>query len=836
MRPLLWLRFALRDLRSGLKGFWIFLICLALGTASIAIVGSLGAAIDRGLLEQGQPLLGGDIEIALVHRHADAREMAFMTSKGEVSEIASLRGMAVSPDNAVLVEIKAVDDLYPLYGTLDLEGGTALRDALADDSVVADAVLLDRLGLKPGGMLKMGTGEFRIAGVIANEPDRLNDGLAFGPRVMMSRAALDATGLVQPGSLVTWKYRIRMAPGTTLEDVREVVRQAREDYRDSGWRVRHRGSAAPGADQFVDRLSFFMTLVGLTALIIGGAGIANAASAFVSRRMDAIATLKCLGATSATVNGIYLVEMFLVALIAIAIGLGFGAVAPWIAHATLADILPLPVTAQVEYAPLGLAAIFGLLITLVFTVWPLSRTRRVPASALFHHGAVPVSAQPGIIDIAVIAAGLIATALLIYASFEERRITSYFIAGLAGSFVVLLGLATAIVRGAALLPRPRGAIWRYALSNIHRPGSAAASVILALGLGLSLFVTMTLTDRTISTELSSGIPQSAPAFFFLDVRNEDVGPFMTLLRDTPGVGKIDTAPMLRGRMIALKGVPVERAKIAPDAQWAIRGDRGLTYSDGALENATLEAGEWWPKDYSGPPLISFAGELAEGLGLRIGDEVTVNVLGRDITGRIANLRSVNWRSLEINFAMVFSANALKGAPHQTIVTVVMDGGDEAKLLNQVARQFPTVTAVRVKDVIATVSDLLGQMVAAIRGANAMTLFTGILVLAGALAAGLSGRLYDAVVLKTYGATRRQLLLAFIAEYAVLGLAAAVFGIATGALGSWFLAYWVLEMTWSFSWTAAIATALIAMVLAIGAGLTVTWRALTVKPAPVLRNE
>jgi putative ABC transport system permease protein len=600
--------------------------------------------------------------------------------------------------------------------------------------------------------------------------------------------------------------------------------------------VRHRGSAAPGADEFIERLSYFMTLVGLTALIIGGAGIANAASAFVNRRMEAIATLKCMGATAAMVNGIYLTEMFLVAFIAIAIGLCFGAVAPWIAHATLADILPLPLTAQVEFAPLGLAALFGLLITLIFTVWPLSRTRHVPASALFRQGVAPVSAKPGPVEVAVIGAGLIAAALLIYASFEERRITSYFITGLAGSFVVLLGLASAIVKGAALLPKPRGAIWRYALSNIHRPGSAASSVILALGLGLSLFVTMTLTDRTISTELTSGIPKSAPAFFFLDVRNEEVEPFMELLRSEPGVGEIATAPMLRGRMIALKGVPVEKAKVAPDAQWAIRGDRGLTYSDGPIENARLEAGEWWPKDYSGPPLLSFAGELAEGLGLKIGDKVTVNVLGRDVTAQIVNLRKVNWRSLEINFAMVFSANALKAAPHQTIVTVVMDGGDEAKLLNDVARQFPTVTAVRVKDVIATVSDLLAQMLAAIRGANVMTLLTGILVLAGALAAGLSGRLYDAVVLKTYGATRRQLLLAFIAEYAVLGLAAAVFGIATGAIGSWFLAYWVLEMTWNFSWTVAVATALIAMVLAIAAGLAVTWRALTVKPAPVLRNE
>jgi putative ABC transport system permease protein len=836
MRPDLWLRYAWRDLRSGLQGFWIFLTCLALGTAAIAIVGSLGAAIDRGLIEQGQPLLGGDVEVALIHREATPAEFAFLASKGRVSKVGSLRAMARGNDMTALVEIKATDDLYPLYGAVDLSPTGDLKSALAGDGVAADPMLLERLNLRLGDKLRIGEKDFTLKATIAKEPDRISDGLALGPRVMMSEPSLQATCLIQPGSLITWKYRVKMAEGTSLAQVREVVREAQEDHRDSGWRVRNRGSAAPGADQYIERLSYFMTLVGLTALIIGGAGIANAASAFVNRRTEAIATLKCLGCTQRNITGIYLTEILLVAVLAIVIGLAAGAVAPSIAKATIGDLIPLPLTAGIEWRPLALAAVFGLLVTLAFTMWPLARTRHVPASALFRHHVQSFAGWPGIGALITIAVSLAIMAALVYASFGDARITTIYLSGLAGSFVVLLGLAAAIVHVTRKLPRPKSAIWRYALSNVHRPGSAAISVILALGLGLTLFVTLALTDRTISTELTSGIPDRAPSFFFLDIRNDEKQAFLDLVRKEPGVTAVETAPMLRGRITNLKGIAADKVQASPDAAWALRGDRGLTYASDLPQGSTLTQGQWWPANYSGPPLVSFVDEVAKGLGVGLGDDITVNVLGRDVTAKITSLRKVNWRSLDINFLMIFTPDTLNKAPHQNIVTVEMSGGDEGKLLNSVSRAFPTVTAIRVKDVVATVTDLLTQMLAAIRGANALTLITGILVLAGALSAGLSGRLYDAVVLKTYGATRLELIQAFIIEYAILGLASALFGITVGAAGSWFLSFWILEMPWAFSWATAIITALLAMVLAIAAGLTVTWRALTAKPAQILRDD
>ncbi len=836
----LWFRFAARDLRSGLQGFWIFLTCLMLGTSAIAMIGSLSASIERGLNEQGQVLLGGDVEFSLIHRQATAGELAFIASRGVVSKAATLRAMAVAPDATTLVEIKATDPLYPLNGKVVLEEGLALDEATSQQNgifgVAVDPLLLGRLNIKRGDTIKIGSLDVAVRGVITTEPDRISDGFILGPRVLMNEDALKATALIQPGSLVTYHYRVNLQADQSLKAVQDFVKQAKADFPDAGWQIKSRDKAAQGTANFVDRLSYFLTLVGLTSLIVGGAGIANAVAAFVDSRIATIATLKCLGASSRDVFGIYLTEILLVAVLGIVMGMAAGAVTPYFSHTFLASILPLPLTSQVEYAPLLLTAALGFLVTLAFSIWPLARTQQVPASALFRHRILSVGGLPRWPYLASIALSLALVAALIFASFQNQRLTAYYLAGLLGSFVILLGLAYAIIALARRSPKPNSAIWRYAISNLYRPGSSAVSVILALGLGLTLFVTLALTDQTITRELRAGIPERAPAFFFLDVRNEDLPKFTSAIKKYVGVTTVETAPMLRGRIAKIGDTPVEKVKTQGDGGWALRGDRGLTYADSLPEGSELVEGQWWDKDYDGPPLVSFVDEVAHDIGLKIGDTITVNVLGRDVTAEVHNFRKVNWRSMGINFVMVFSPNTLKSAPHSHVVTVEMNGGDEAELLNGMAREFPSVTAVRVKEALATIGDLLSKMLAAIRGANALTLLTGVLVLAGALAAGLSSRTYEAVVLKTYGASRAQLMSAFTIEYAVLGLASALFGIAVGALGSWFLATWILEMQWHFSPLVAITTAILAMVLTIAAGLAVTWRALAAKPAPILRNE
>ena len=830
-------RFALRELRSGLQGFWIFIICLFLGVGAIAIVGSLSAAIERGIADQGQPLLGGDAEFSLVHRQIGEKERTFLDEAGTVSVAATLRGMALAGDQRSLVEIKAVDDLYPLFGEVTLDQGDALEQALSQDNgkwgVVAEPALLDRLELKPGDTVQIGEGQFTVHDAIAHEPDRVSDGFVLGPRILMTLPALEATGLVKPGSLVRWRYRVRIEDGRSPW---KLIKSAKETFPNAGWRIRNRNNAAPGVDRFIKRLTYFLMLAGLTSLIVGGVGVGNAVKAFMDGRRRTIATLKCLGATSKLVVATYMIEVLLVATLAIAGGVLLGAVAPFVANGVLSELMPVPVSARIEAVPLLRAMAFGYLVTIAFALWPLGRSRDVAPAALFRDVVAGNARMPaiGYLVASALAIGLVC--VLMYTTLPERHVTTWYISGVATTFAILSGLALLIMTVARKWLKPSSATSKYAISNLYRPGAPTPSITLSLGLGLSLFVTLALVDNNISAQLRSTLPEKAPNFFFVDVDSSEREEFLRLVNEQDDVHSVKTAPMLRGRVVKIAGVDAGKVKATPDTAWALRGDRGLTYSTDLPDGSEVTEGEWWPADYDGPPLVSFTEDIAQGIDLRIGDEVVINVLGREVTAKVASFRRVDWRSLNINFVMVFSPNTLKGAPHMNIITVGTQPSQEAKLLKAVSRNFPTVTAVRVKDALDAISDLLAKLLVAIRSASVMTFGVGILVLAGAMTSGLSSRVYDAVVLKTYGATRRQLIMAYIMEFAVLGLAVAAFSVVIGWLSSWAIMRFVMDMPFEFSLSVALTTAVVALLVTVTAGLTTTWRVLGSRPARVLRTQ
>ncbi len=833
-------RLAMRELRSGLQGFWILMICLVLGVGSIAIVGGLSAAFEKGIADQGQPLLGGDVEFSFMHRRIAEDERAFLDEAGTISVAATLRAIAAAESGRSLVELKAVDGRYPLFGDMALAGDSKLVEALARRSgrwgAVAEPELLDRLGIKPGGLIRVGQAEIEVHAAIVREPDRVSDGFILGPRLLMSHAALDATGLVQPGSLVRWRYRVKLAGNQGPRAHRKLVRKAKTEFPEAGWRIRKRDRAVPGVDRFMKRLSYFLMLAGLSSLIVGGVGVGNAVKAFMDGRRRTIATLKCLGGTSRIILATYLFEVLAVASIGIAAGLALGAIAPFFASALLSDLLPVPVAAHLEWMPLMRAAAFGYLVTIAFALWPLGRARDIAPSALFRDVVAGTWRLPGGTYLLVSLLAILLLCLLALATLPEKHITLWYIGGVAGAFAILIGLAVLIMKIARNRLNPRSATSRFAIANLYRPGAPTPSITLSLGLGLTLFVTLALVDSNISGQLRSRLPKHAPSYYFIDVANTEREALMALLRTQPKVTEVKTAPMLRGRFVSVAGVAAKDVKATPDTAWALKGDRGLTYAQDLPSGSEVTDGAWWDAGYDGPPLVSFTQDIAQGIGLKLGDEILVNVLGREITARVASFRKVDWRSLNINFVMVFSPNTLKGAPHMNIVTVSMDDDAETDLLSRVAAAFPTVTAVRVKDALDAVSDLLAKLLVAIRSASVITFAVGILVLSGAMTSGLSARIYDAVVLKTFGATRRQLIAAYVLEFTVLGLSVAVFAVIIGGLAAWAIIRFVMEMQFEFSLSVAAATAVIAMIITIAAGLATTWRALGARPARILRTE
>lgn len=838
------LRYALRELRSGLRGFYVFIACIALGVMAIAGVGSVAASLSEGLTREGRTLLGGDAAFSLIQREAKPEEVAFLRTRGQVSVAASLRAMARSSDGKLaLVELKAVDGNYPMLGELTLAPKMPVVDLLAERDgafgAAADSTLLARLDLKLGDRVTVGNASYQIRSVVEAEPDKLAGSVGLGPRFLVSEDSLRATGLLQPGSLVRWIYRVKL-PDNAADDrtATRFVEDARAAHPQAGWEIRSRGNASPQLERTISRFTQFLTLVGLAALLVGGVGVANAVKSHIDRRRDVIASFKALGATGRDVFSIYLTQVVVLAGIGSIIGLAAGAALPFVIVGVFGKVLPLPVIPALHPDELALSFIYGLLTALAFGLWPLGRVHDVPVAALFREEVAREWHRPRwsyLALMAVVIALLVGVAIgLAY----DKRIAAVFVVSSVVVFAVLRGVAAGLMALARRLPRSRITMLRLAIANIYRPGALTPSVVMSLGLGLAVLVTITQIDGNLRRQFLAALPDRAPSFFFIDIPTTEADRFSEFLKQTAPDSTVEDVPMLRGRIVAARGVKAEELGASQDSEWVLQSDRGLTYTGEIPKGSKIVEGEWWGKDYSGPPLVSMEKKIADGLKLKIGDEVVVNVLGRDIPAKIANLRNIDWQGLGINFVLVFSPNAFKGAPLTHVATLTEahpDAAGDAKIIKQVADAFPMVTSVRVREALETIGTVVTNLVLAIRGASAVTLISAILVLGGALAAGHRHRVHDAVILKTLGATRVRLLGAYALEYLMIGFATAVFGVIAGSVAAWLIVTRI--MTLSFIWQAGSAAGVVAaaLLVTVGLGLAGTLLALNQKPASVLRN-
>jgi putative ABC transport system permease protein len=837
-------RYALRELRGGLRGFYVFIACIALGVLAIAGVGSVAASLGDGLAREGRTLLGGDVAFSLMQREAKPDEVAFLRSRGEVSTAATLRAMTRAGDGKLaLVELKAVDGNYPMLGELTLEPKMPLADLLAERDgafgAAVDSTLLARFDLKLGDRVTVGSATFQLRSVVAAEPDKLAGNVGLGPRFMVSVAGLRATGLLQPGSLVRWIYRVKL-PDNAADDraAATFIADAREASPQAGWEIRSRANASPQLERTINRFTQFLTLVGLAALLVGGVGVANAVKSHIDRRRDVIAAFKALGATGRDVFTIYTTQVIVLAAIGSVIGLAAGAALPYLIVGLFGKILPLPVVPALHWDELALSFIYGLLTALAFGLWPLGRVHDVPVAALFRETVTSSLQRPRWPYLALMAAVIAALISVAIGLAYDKRVATVFVASSIAVFALLRLIATGLMALARRLPRARITMLRLAITNIYRPGALTPSVVLSLGLGLAVLVTITQIDGNLRRQFLASLPDRAPAFYFLDIPSSEADRFGAFLKQIMPDASVEDVPMLRGRIVSARGVKAEDLKASVDSEWVLQSDRGLSYTGEIPKGSKIVEGEWWGADYKGPPLVSMEKKIADGLKLKIGDEIVVNVLGREIPAKIGNLRAIDWQGLGINFVLVFSPNAFKGAPHSHIATLTEghpDPADDARIIKQVADAFPMVTSVRVREALETIGTVVTNLALAIRGASAVTLISAILVLGGALAAGHNHRVYDAVILKTLGATRVRLLGAYALEYLMIGFATAIFGVIAGSVAAWMIV--TRLMTLSFVWQAGSAAGVVAaaLLVTVGLGLAGTLLALNQKPATVLRN-
>ncbi len=829
-----------RELRGGFSGFRLFLACLAIGVAAIAGVGSLARAIHDGIQGESRAMLGGDVALRSAHQPVAPAVRAALDTAGKVSQAATMRTMASRPGKPgrLLVELKAVDDAYPLYGTLALDPQMSPAQALGFHDgawgAVAEPNLFDRLGAKIGDIVQVGDTSFVLRAKIVREPDLAggNDGFPLGPRLMISTKALTTTGLVRLGSLIYYHERVRLPAGVSRSAFAAKLKAA---HPDAAWTVKTSDSAAPEVQRLVDRVMQFLALVGLTTLLVGGVGIGNAVRAYLAGKTATIATLKCLGASSGLVFRVYFLQVLAMAAIGIVAGIALGALFPFAAARVISPALPIAFAGEIAARPLAMAALFGLLATVAFSLWPIARAGRIAPASLFRDLVAPSGRRPGAAAMAAVAVCAAALAGLAIWDATDRRLAAWFVAG-AAIALVAFGIASWAIRAASRHIRPRHAILRLAIANLGRPGAPTGSVVLSLGLGLTVLVTVALVEGNIARLARDTLPADAPGYFFIDIQPGQRAGFVDAVHKAAPQLRINEMPMLRGRIVKVNGTPAAKLQAESRGRWVISSDRGVSWSATAPDNSPVVQGDWWPADYAGPPLVSFDARAAASLGIGVGDTLTVDILGRDITARIANLRAIDWRSMGINFVLIFSPNALKGAPATTIATLRGPASAEDAAAKAVADRFPNVTAIRVRDVLDAVSGIVARIADAVRLATAATILAGALVLAGAIAAGHRRRVYDAVVLKAVGATRGDIARSFLIEHLTIGLIAAAVAAALGSYAARFAIVRVMHFDWTFLALPVAATALLAAAVCIALGFVGTWRALGQPAAPLLRNE
>lgn len=833
-------RLARRELRSGLKGFRILIACLALGVAAIAGVGSIKKAIEVGLSAEGSTLLGGDAEAEFTYRFASEEERAWLSDVSvRMSEIIDFRSMILLERGAekerALTQVKAIDTLYPLSGSVNMIDGSDFRISLEPQnglpSVLMERLLVDRLGLVIGDQIKIGTKAFRLGGVFKSLPDAASEGFGLGPRTLLYKTDLDDAGLLVPGTFFSSKYRLDLPENSDLDAIAE---SAEVRFTSSGLRWRDARNGAPGVTLFVDRFAAFLVFVGLSGLAVGGVGVSAAVSSYLKIKKSVIATLRSMGATNDIVFQVYFIQIAVLATLGVALGVVVGVGLPILFASLIDAALPFPIRIGVYADAMFQAALYGVLMAAIFTLWPLAKIENIRAYQLFRdtgEAGFKTPAARYIVWLVTLLVILLACAAYFTGSVV---LTLWSALGIFAALIALLCSAILVRRVAkwAMVFAGGRPTLRWSLASISGPGEATASVILALGLGLLVLSSIGQIDGNLRNAIRQDLPEVAPSYFFVDIQKSQMPTFLSLMAQEKAVSKVETAPMLRGVVSKINGQPAQQ--VAGD-HWVVRGDRGLTYAETLPENSKLVAGEFWPKNYKGQNQISFAAEEAEEMGLSLGDELVLNILGRDISARITSFREVNFSTAGIGFVMTINPSAIQDAPHSYIATVYAEEKAEARILRVLADAFPNITAIRIKDVIERVAAVLSAIAAATSYGAGVTLFTGVLVLIGAAAAGEHNRRFEASVLKALGAGRLRILKSFALRSAIMGGAAALIALSGGLAAGWAICHFVLDTEFDVIWPNALAIISGGILANIVAGLVFALRALNVKPARVLRN-
>ena len=835
-------RFAARELRSGVRGFRIFIACLALGVAAIAAAGSTAEAFRRGLASESREILGGDVVVS-ADRALTAKERKVLEGAGRVTYSVAVRGMAEAPSGERrMVELRGVDRAYPLAGSVELTNAAgrpvSMADALRSEGGVPGAAvetdLLNRLRLGLGQTFTVGDKPFIARAILVSEPDRLTRGFALGPRVLTRMEAFEAAGFMTAPGFSGQAGRLIL---NGSQSPPEASQRLRKQMPDAGLGFRDRTRAAVGIDRMIAQLEYFLGFVGLASLVAGGLGVAGAVTAYLEGKTPSIATLKALGAEAALIRNLYLIQIAVLAGLGVAIGLVLGAAAPFLLGAIAKDALPVPALFALYPKPLLRAAAFGVLAAAAFSLGPLARARATRPSTLFRR---ELAGRPAIsLELAgAVLAGLGLAALSIYTA-PTRIAAAVMIGGVVVTFAVLWLLGRlAVIAGGRARALASGPV-RVGLANLAGPRSAARTATPAIGLGVALLAAVVLIQSSLLAEVRVTAPRTAPSLVFTEVPGARAAEFDAVIGKVLGPltpDRYQRWPFLTGRISAIRGAGIDRSKITRDQRWAFDRDIRMALVDREPPGSETDTGRWWTAGYQGPPLVAIDKDAADAARLRVGDAITLTVLGRDMQARVAVIRQVGFGGFGPSFTVIIDPHALEGAVLTNVAIAKANQAQEAAILRALSGGFSDVNVISVREQLEAATGMFDRLALAIRGAASVAALAGLLVLVGAITAGARARAREAATLKVLGASRGQILAAYAVEYGAVGLIAGVAGVALGYGAAWPVVVQVFKISWAVDWAGVAALVGAAALLAALGGLAAAFTALSQRPAPVLRAE
>ena len=833
------LKLSLRELKGSFNEFKIVMISIFLGVFIITAVGSLSKNLKHEINNKSSELLGGDFELSTTYQEFPIKIKEWLEKNGKTSLIVELRTMLTSNQSVGLkrriVELKAVDQNWPLKGVPIIVPNKSINKSLKmndnnnNNGALIDASLQKQLEIKVGDVLQLGKTKIQINGIIKKEPDRMFSFATFGSRLLISNATLKASGLVIPGSLV--KYKIKFIPNNKNIDLSFL----NKFVQGTNISIKNIKNSTNNFNSFIEKTSLFISLVGLITLLISGVGISNGVKGYLIKKIKNIAIFKALGAQNSIVFKIYFFQIIFIFLISIIPALIAGISIPFLLKTLISDSFLSTFEPFIFWEPIIISFLFGLIVSILFTIIPISKTYEIKPIQLLrlsaHHSLNNYSKKISALLLILI----FALCFLIFKLTNDIKLSVYIFGVVLISFLILKGMTNLFFLSFRKLKFKIGSLLEIARKSLIRPDTFAKSIVISFSIGLALLITLNIIEESLEHKIANTINKQAPNYFLIDIQPNQINQVKALTAEFIGEDSLNAQPMLRGRVTAINNLKVENLKINKDVNWVLKRDRAFSWSNKTPKNVKIISGEWWPNDYTGPLLLSIGDKVAKGLNVKIGDKIQFNILGRNFEAEIFNTREIIWQNMDINFIFILSKNKIQNAPHSWIATTTNTNKEmNNALIEKIVSNFSNISSVSVEETYVAIKSILNLLITIVNSIAFITLLSGVIVLAGILNVSKKDKLYEVAIFKILGARPKKIIFLWLQEFLIIGLMASLISILIGMSVSFILVTYIFQIDYYFNYITLITLSLIVPVLITIVSFIKMLKLIYSKPLDVLR--